>query len=349
MKRADLPYLRRVTAKGREYWYFQRAGGRVKLPAPTDPGFLAAYEAAKRGQVAVDTTARTWRTLIASYRQTADWAKLAPRTKADYEKVLAWVLAVMPDMDPSRMLQPHIIRARDANVHRRRFGNYIVQVLKILFARAIELGWMSHNPAKGVKPIPRPRGMVDLHRPWPLAAQDAYRAAAPFGSPERTAMELSVGVSQRIGDTLRMRWADIGPEGFAIVQSKTATGLLIPPTPELAAYLAQIARRGETIVTADDGGPLGYSGFSKRFRAARAVAADALRADGDDAAADLMGGLTVHGWRYTVAAEMAAAGASDEEIAAVTGHKTTAMLRKYAGAERQKAHAKAGQGKRGKG
>lgn len=43
----------------------------------------------------------------------------------------------------------------------------------------------------------------------------------------------------------------------------------------------------------------------------------------------------------------ASRGARDEEIAAVTGHKTTAMLRKHAGAERQKAHAKAGQGKRG--
>lgn len=346
MKRPDLPYLRRVVARGKEYWYFDRANSRVKLPHPDDPDFLSAYDAARRGPKPVESR-KSWRNLVASYRASPAWQGLAPRTRKDYERVLQWILDTMPDHDPTKMKQPHVIAARDANLHRRRFGNYIVQVLKILFARANEIGWMVHNPARGVKPLPKPRGEADLHRPWPHEAQEAYRAAALFGTPERTAMELSVGVSQRIGDTLALRWDQIGPGGFEIVQSKTQTALLIPPTSALTDYLSLIERRGETIVTADDGGPLGYSGFAKRFRAARSVAAEQLRKDGRDTAADLMEQLTVHGWRYTAAAEMAAAGASDEEIAAVTGHKTTAMLRKYAGAERQKAHARAGQSKRG--
>lgn len=346
MKLADLPYLTRKTSRGKVYWYFRRAGSYVALPDPTAPDFLARYEAARRGGSAPREAGRTWRALIADYRRSPEFAALAPRTRADYDKVMEWVLDTMPGLEPARMNQPTVIRARDANAHRRRFADYIVQVLKLLFAHAIRIGWMTHNPARGVKPLPRGKHEVDLHGPWPRWAQDAYRAAAPYGSPERTGFELAVGVSQRIGDTLAMRWDQLGPDGFEIVQSKTATALLIPPTRELADYIAGLDRRGTTIVSADDGGPLGYSGFAKRFRAARAAAAGALREARRESDALLMDRLTVHGWRYTVAVEMAEAGASDDEIAAVTGHKTSAMLRKYAGAARQKVRARAGQGRR---
>lgn len=53
----------------------------------------------------------------------------------------------------------------------------------------------------------------------------------------------------------------------------------------------------------------------------------------------------IPGLRYA-AAELAALGCSDELIASVTGHSTTAMVVKYAGPERQKARAKEAQGRR---
>lgn len=347
MKRADLPYLTKKTVKGRVYWYFRRAGVYAPLPDIDAPDFLQKYEAAKRGGPSEPRpSAKTWRNLIASYKQTPGYKNLAARTKADYEKVFDWVLATMPDLDPTKMLQPHIIKARDANADRRRFATYIIQVLKILFSRAVEMGWMTHNPAKGVKPLPKPKHEEEVHRPWPLAAQEAYRAAAPHGSAERTSFELALGLSQRISDTLALRWDQWGPEGFEIRQSKTATALVIPPTQALADYLNAMERRSATIVTGIRGNELGYSGGYQAFRDARKRAADKALEDGDERLADLIMTLTQHGLRYTVASEMGAAGASDDEIAAVTGHKTTAMLRKYAGAERQKARAKAGQSKR---
>ncbi|MBJ2153950.1 hypothetical protein JC607_24220 [Paracoccus sp. IB05] len=55
----------------------------------------------------------------------------------------------------------------------------------------------------------------------------------------------------------------------------------------------------------------------------------------------------IHGLRYAAAAELAAAGCSDELIASITGHKTSAIVAKYAGPARQKARAKAAQIKRG--
>ena len=341
-----LPYLTKKKSRGRTYWYFRRAEGYIRLPDPDAPDFLAKYDAAKRGVSLVPTGARTWQTLIASYRQSPAWKDLAPRTKRDYEKVLEWAIATMPALDPSRMMQPHIVRARDANQHRRRFANYIVQVLGILFAHAIEKGWMTHNPAKGVKLLRKPRGEAEVHGPWAADVIAAYRAAAPIGSSERTAFELSLGLSQRIGDTIKLRWDQWGPDGFEIQQSKTGTALTIPPTDTLAAYLNQIERGTTTIVTGARVGAMTYSGVYSRFVIARAAAVQAALDAGDERLAARIKASTQHGLRYTVAHQMAEAGIPDNEISAVTGHKTLAMLRKYAGAARQKGHAKAGQSKR---
>lgn len=54
----------------------------------------------------------------------------------------------------------------------------------------------------------------------------------------------------------------------------------------------------------------------------------------------------IHSLRYSAASELAAAGCSDDEIKAITGHTTSAMVAKYAGAERQRARAKKAQEKR---
>ena len=47
----------------------------------------------------------------------------------------------------------------------------------------------------------------------------------------------------------------------------------------------------------------------------------------------------IHGLRYSAASELAAEGCSDELIAAITGHTTASMVRKYAGTARQKVRA----------
>ena len=172
----------------------------------------------------------------------------------------------------------------------------------------------------------------DLHKPWPDDMIDAYTAAAPIGSVPRTVMELAIGTGQRIGDLLRMRWDHIDGEGIAVRQGKTRTDLWIPFTPRLRDYLAQLPRRSLTIVAGPKGAPVTYHAAATPIRTVRAQ----------------IGALpfTIHGWRYTAAAQLTAAGASDEEVQAITGHKSRAMVMKYSGAARQRARATSGQAKR---
>lgn len=54
----------------------------------------------------------------------------------------------------------------------------------------------------------------------------------------------------------------------------------------------------------------------------------------------------MHGWRYTAAHELAEAGCTDAEIAAITGHKSAEMVAKYSRKAGQKRRAKRAQEKR---
>ena len=121
------------------------------------------------------------------------------------------------------MERRHVIRAQAENAQRMRFANDIVQVLSVLFEQAIDLGWITHNPVKGIRLL-KSDG-EDLHKPWPVDLVEAYTLAAPFGSPARTTLELAIGTGQRIGDLLKMRWDWIESDGIALRQGKTETAL----------------------------------------------------------------------------------------------------------------------------
>jgi len=56
--------------------------------------------------------------------------------------------------------------------------------------------------------------------------------------------------------------------------------------------------------------------------------------------------LVPHGWRYTAAVQLSDAGCSDDEVQAVTGHKTMEMVRKYRAKRDQRAASKRAQEKR---
>jgi integrase len=106
----------------------------------------------------------------------------------------------------------------------------------------------------------------------------------------------------------------------------------IPFTPRLAEYLGALPRRGLTIVCSPDGRPVTYHNAAAAvMKVRKAVGAEAF---------------TIHGWRYTAAAELAAAGCSDDEIQAITGHKARAMVVQYAGAARQEQRARSAQRRR---
>ena len=322
MKKVALPYL--MTVKGRIY--FRRGRGKtVRLPDPSDPGFLAAYDAAKRGTPAAPTRTSV-NALIASYGASTRWERLAPRTKADYRKVLDYLRDKIGDRDVSFITRPLILEAMEANRHRARFANYVAQVASILCEHAVDLGWRRENPVKGVKLLKLGEG----HKVWPPKAIEAYRAAATGNA--LLIFELCLGTGQRIGDVLRMRWSDIEDGAIKVKQGKTGNELWIPITPRLGRVLDAVPRRGLNLIAGDDSRPLSYR------RAAFCVDGVRRRVGASD--------YTIHGLRHSTAAELAEAGCTDAQIAAITGHKSLRMVAKYRAGSDQKRLAKEAMAKR---
>lgn len=312
--------------------YFQRRGWpttRIEA-APGTKEFALEYAALLNGVKARPVaTKQTFGALVEEYLKSRRYQKLAPRTARDYEKVLQWVVAKLGKMPVSGIQRKDIIRARDANAETVRFANYIVQVLRILLEYSIDIGWREDNPAKGVFLL---ESETEAREAWPAEMIEAYRAAASGRA--LLIFELCLGTGQRIGDVLKMCWSDIDGDGINVRQGKTKAALWVPFTPRLRAVLAQTPRIGITICAWGDAGkPLTYFPAAKAVRKVREEIG-AMKYD-------------IHGLRYAAAAELAAAGCSDELIASVTGHKTSAMIAKYAGPSRQKARAKEAQKRRG--
>lgn len=312
--------------------YFQRRGFPTTRMqhAPGTAEFHAEYARLLAGDRPIYAGPRTFAALVREYTASHKYRDLSLRTVQDYDKVLSWVTEKIGPLPVDRMQRKDVIRAQSVNAKRQRFANYIVQVLRILFEYAIDLGWIKAgtNPAKGVDLLKSTRPKREA---WPRPMVDAYRATADGRA--LLIFELCIGTGQRIGDVLRMRWNDI-EDGYVLVkQGKTGSKLAVPITARLATVLEATPRIGLTICA------WGPAGKPTRYRTAADLVFAVRKSIGAEA-------YDIHGLRYTTAAELAEAGCSDELIMAVTGHKTMAMVAKYAGPARQKSRAKQAQDSR---
>lgn len=319
MKPHDKPFL--WTPDGRRY-YVRRKGRYWKIDAPLGtPEFDAAYWAILGGRVA--PAGRTFRDLIESYRASDRWARLKPRTRADYEPVLAYIAEKNGDRDGTLTKRRDVLRAMEANRHRIRFANLICTVMSQLFERAIDEGLMRDNPTRGVRMLQTPADRQQPHVPWPDWAVERFRAQAKPKA--RLIFELGVGSVQRPGDWPRFNWGDYDGDTLRVVQGKTGAALVLPCTVELRAALDAARPAGADpaapILTAKGGGRLALrslQSFMLKERTRLGLAE-----------------FDLHALRYRGVQELAWGGCTDDEIAAYSGHETMEMVRKYAGEARQ--------------
>lgn len=269
---------------------------------------------------------RSFRALIALFRQSDRWQNYSPRYRADLEKVFLYLEEKIGGRDVSRMTQADIYDAMEANRHRIRFANYIPQALNVLFKLAIRRRWRFDNPALGIEPLAVPEDRKRPHVPWPDAAVEKWRAeAAPL---PRLIFEIGVGSVQRPGDWVGFRWGDYDGDTLKLRQNKTDKPLHLPCTRQLKAALDE-AKAGLDVVplpsrhilTKADGDPMNYRYMAR-------VMMDERKRLGLEA-------YDLHALRYRGVMELAWAGCDDDEIASYSGHSSKEMIRKYAGEARQ--------------
>lgn len=269
--------------------------------------------------------------LIASYYRSQKFERLKPRTQADYRKFLMRFERNAGDIAVKSIKRKHVIAWRDALAKSEtpHYANYFKRVARVLFEYAIDIDEIAENPAANVGDV---QYQKQKPQPWPRDMIDKARAAREYDDRTRLLFELLYCTGQRIGDVLTMEWAHIRGDAIEVDQNKTGAALILPMTDALKECLRRAERAGDTILTAHrKTGPWSYRGASDAMMKLRKeIGAEAYN---------------IHAIRHTVASEIGAAG-SDEEVMAVTGHTTTAMVRHYAGKSRQEARAKDAQKRR---
>jgi len=320
--------VRKRLASGeiRLYWYHRAAGKALKHDPETAEGLLEVAELDRRAAVGMAmgaALAGSYATLWAKYRESAEWRRLRPRTRSDYQAVRDWLGEAAERGSASSLSAEAIKGLRDkaADERGRRFGNYVLQVIRLTLEWGKERGLCRVNPAMGLKTIRRPTGSRKVNRAWLPAEIEAFATGAPAQLLVPFALGLFAGMRQ--GDALRVTWSAYDGEALRWIASKNGEACMAPATGVLKAVLDDAkARRGAAvqIAVSSAGTPWSQSGFRASFF-------KRLRALRDDGA--VQPGCTFHGLRHTIVTLGRNAGESDFRLAAGIGDRTTAMSAVY--------------------
>jgi integrase len=257
----------------------------------------------------------TWGTdsvtaLIESFRRAPRWDAFAPNTRNAYEQAFAVLsrrgATPIGKVTRRALWELHDILARKNGPSAARS---FVACVRALFNFAIERDQIQVNPARGIK-----TEMPGHWAAWTPA--QAAQAMSALPEPLRRVTVLALYTGQRRGDLIAMGWSAYDGRTIRLIQQKTGRPLVLPVHPALKAELDAWERKATTILVNAWGKPWSGDVLSHGM-------SDALERLGFPA------GLNIHGLRKLAAANLAEAGCSTNEIAAVTGHTTLAMVQLY--------------------
>ncbi len=310
-----LRHVKRVRAKGHTYWYHRKTGERLPDDLEDRAARVLEINRTLKGtarKIALGSLAA----VAAQYRKSPEFTKLRDQTRHEYLTYLGILSETWGSQPIAIIERKHILALRDKYAETPSKANKLITVLRIVLTFAMDRDYRRDNPAVGIKKLKMGPG----HSPWPDEAIDAFLSTAP---PMMVlAFKLALYTGQRQGDVIAMTWHDYDGERIQVVQGKTGTKLSIPVHSTLKEALDAQERVSPIILTTETGRPFTSANFRHHF-------GKATRAAG-------LYGVTFHGLRYTAATRLAEAGCSLKEIAAVTGHKSLAMIAKYTSGVDQK-------------
>jgi integrase len=262
---------------------------------------------AKAPKAATDTI----EALIREFEGSPDYASKAPNTRANYAIYLKpW--AKIGHLRVRDVKRRHVLTLRDAIAASRGNGaaTGFVRVAGVLFSWAVNREWIETSPVLRVAVL-----AGGHHRPW----TDAETAAALKGLPAHLGrvVRLAEVIGQRRGDLCGLTWAAFDGATIRLTQQKTGAALVLHLPPDVAGMLTEWKREATavTILTNHYGRPWTGEHLSREMKKATTKLG--------------LHGLTLHGLRRRAAVRIADAGGTTHEIAAVTGHRTLAMVQEY--------------------
>src|SRR5262245_60696262 len=214
-------FVQRKRAKGKDYYYFRWHDVYRRLPDnPNSEAFRAEYAKAlssiapEREQPIVRGSVRA---LIRDFKDTPEWKALAPKTQADYARVLDH-LRPIGDFQANNVRRQHVIRMRNKIGSNTRTQDLFVHAVSRMFGIGMDLGYTDRNPAARIARLNDPQSFD----PWLLTAHQTF-IASEMPQWMRTAYMLGLWTAQREGDILRLARARYDGAGFSIRQGRPET------------------------------------------------------------------------------------------------------------------------------
>jgi integrase len=277
------------------------------------------------GRAVTDAASRrTMKQLVRHWQTSSAWnTEIKAKTRKTYQTyinhVLAWAEAV-GNPDPTRLTRGHVEEALSLFDDRPVTRKHVRKVMRLVMERAISLGWRTDNPCDGVR-LKTPKARFDV---WEQADVDAYVAQAEAIG--RQSIALAVLLEWEIGQRLTdLRGFRVGAEydplagTFRFHQSKTDAEVVITVSARLRSLLAP-ACEGELFMFREETTGKAYTEerLSRAFGHVRKA----------------VGGryMQMRWLRHSCVVQLARAGCTTAEIAAVTGHSlssVTSILENY--------------------
>jgi integrase len=296
----------KVLADGRRvtYWYAWRGGPQLR-GEPGTPEFAASYNEAVARKVLPPRGKLL--SVLQAYQASEDFLRLADSTRRSYvaliiriEKTFAnFPLAALTDRRTRGVFKEW--RDRIAIESGRRQADYAWTVLARVLSWALDRGFVAANPCEKGGRLYRGSRRDNI---WTADDEAAFLKSAPMHL--HLPLLLALWTGQRQGDLLRLPWSAYDGTRVRLRQSKTGARVVIPVGAPLKAALDAMPKRSTIILVNSDGKPWTSDGFRASWRKACTAAG--------------VVGVTFHDLRGTAVTRLALVGASEAEIATITGH-----------------------------
>ena len=243
--------------------------------------------------------------LIGRYVLDDRYTSLAPKTRSEYSKHLELIKEVWGSLSAKSITRPAVMAYKEQFRDRPHWGNAVLRTMRILFGFAMDLGWITQNPASKPRQFKvNPRDQVWTHEQERVFVEKAYELGF-----ESMALGLALGIytAQRESDVIRFPWSKYDGQWIHDWrQQKTDKRLDIPVLSPLQAAINSAPKRGTVILTTETGRAFQPNHFRHQFR-------KVILASGFD-------GLQFRDLRRTAVVRMGEAGLDTTLIAQITGH-----------------------------
>lgn len=307
----------RFRRKGQEDYYFQTV--------PWSAEFMQEYQAClnREAAPAVEpglsrSKPGTFNALIAAYYGSPEFKGLRSSTQTTYRGIIERFRAKHGDKRVATVERKHIKAIIGAMHETPAAANNLLDRLKALMTLAIDIGMRKDDPTI------RMRGYGnkgDGFHTWTEDEIAKFEARHEIGTKPRLALALMLYTGQRRSDAVTMGWQHVAGNKINVRQQKTDARLTVPMHPTLQAVMNATPRANMTFLVTAYGKPFTPAGFGNWFRERCNEAG--------------LPHCSAHGLRKAAARRMAEAGCTNQQIKAITGHKTDREVSRYTAAADQ--------------